>query len=57
MAHMGHAMDTARVLIRDNDSKYGQCFTRVAQDRQSEVTQDPVRAPKANAICERFVVV
>ncbi len=44
-----------RFLIRDNDSQYAQCFTRVAQDRQIEVLRTPVRAPKANAICERFI--
>jgi putative transposase len=42
-------------LIRDNDSKYGPCFTRVAEDRQIEVLSTPVRAPKASAICERFI--
>jgi len=42
-------------LIRDNDSKYGACFTRVTEDRQIEVLRTPVRAPKANAICERFI--
>lgn len=43
-----------RFLIRDNDSKYGQCCTRVADDRRIEVLRTPVRTPKANAICERF---
>ena len=44
-----------RFLIRDNDSKYGQCFDRVAKDRGTKVLRTPVRAPKANAICERFI--
>jgi putative transposase len=44
-----------RFLIRDNDSKYGQCFTQVAKGRGIEVIRTPVRAPKANAICERFI--
>ena len=44
-----------RFLIRDNDRKYGQCFTRVAEDRQIEVLRTPMRAPRANAICERFI--
>jgi putative transposase len=44
-----------RFLIRDNDGKYGQCFTRVANDRQIEVLKTPVEAPQANAICERFI--
>jgi len=44
-----------RFLIRDNDSEYGQCFTRVAEDRRIEILRTPVRAPKANSICERFL--
>lgn len=44
-----------RFLIRDNDKKYGQRFTRVAEDRQIAVLKTPVKAPRANAICERFI--
>jgi putative transposase len=44
-----------RFLIRDNDGKYGQCFNRVAKDRGIDVLRTPVRSPKANAICERFI--
>jgi putative transposase len=44
-----------RFLIRDNDGKFGECFTRVAEDREIDVLRIPVRAPKANAICERFI--
>lgn len=44
-----------RFLIRDNDGKYGQCFTRVAEGKGIKVIRTPVRAPKANAICERFI--
>ena len=44
-----------RFLIRDNDGKYGQCFNRVTKDREIAVLRTPVRAPKANAICERFI--
>lgn len=44
-----------RFLIRDNDSKYGVCFNEVAHGRHIEVLRTPVRAPKANAICERFI--
>lgn len=44
-----------RFLIRDNDSKYGQTFTRVAKDRRIDVLRTPVRAPKANSVCERFI--
>ena len=44
-----------RFLIRDNDGKCGPCFNRVAKDRGIAVLRMPVRAPKANAICERFM--
>jgi transposase InsO family protein len=42
-----------RCLIRDNDRKYGASFKRVATE--IEVLKTPYRAPKANAICERFL--
>lgn len=44
-----------RFLIRDNDKKYGRCFSRVAEDRQIEVLKTPAEAPQANSICERFL--
>ncbi len=44
-----------RFLIRDRDSKYGQNFTRVAAGSKIEILKTPYRAPKANAICERFL--
>jgi hypothetical protein len=48
----------AENLIRDNDSKYGRSFARVAAG--IEVLRTPYRAPKADvprarAICERFL--
>jgi transposase InsO family protein len=44
-----------RFLIRDNDRKYGSRFTRVAKGTGIEVLRTPYRAPKANAICERWL--
>ena len=44
-----------RFLICDNDSKYGPCFARVAEDRLIEILRTPVQAPKVNSICERFM--
>jgi len=44
-----------RFLIRDNDRKYGSPFSRVAQGTGIEVLRTPYQAPKANAICERFL--
>jgi transposase InsO family protein len=44
-----------RFLTRDRDSKYGEAFTRVAVGTSIEVLKTPYRAPKANAVCERFL--
>jgi putative transposase len=44
-----------RFLIRDNDSKYGASFARVAEVSGIEVLRTPYRAPKANAVCERLM--
>ena len=47
--------EAPRFLIRDNDSKYGASFNRVAEETHIEVLRTPIGAPKANAICERFL--
>ena len=44
-----------RYLIRDNDSKYGPCFARVAKTSMIKILTTPVHAPRANAACERFL--
>lgn len=44
-----------RFLIRDRDRKYGDAFARVAARSGTEVLRTPDRAPKANALCERFL--
>ncbi len=44
-----------RFLIRDNDDKFGHAFDRVAQATGIKVLRTPVQAPRANAICERFL--
>jgi putative transposase len=44
-----------RFLIRDNDNKFGHAFDRVANGTNIEVLTTPYQAPKANAICERFL--
>jgi putative transposase len=44
-----------RFLIRDNDNKFGAAFDRVADGTDIEVLATPYQAPKANAICERFL--
>ncbi len=44
-----------RYLIRDNDSKFGPSFARVAGTSSINVLKTPNYAPRANAICERFL--
>src|SRR5262249_16234131 len=44
-----------RFLIHDHDAKYGPAFARVAASSGIEVIRTPVRAPRANAVCERFL--
>jgi putative transposase len=46
---------TPRFLIRDNDSKFGSFFARVASSSGEKVLKTPYHAPKANACCERFL--
>jgi putative transposase len=44
-----------RFLIRDCDSKYSGAFDEVFRSEGIRIVKTPVRAPKANAIAERFV--
>ena len=44
-----------KYLIRDNDSKFGPSFARVARTSSIEILKTPYHAPRANAICERFL--
>src|SRR5262249_55270797 len=44
-----------RFVIRDHDGEYGSEFDRVAAPRGIEVIRTPIRAPRANAVCERFL--
>ena len=44
-----------RFLIRDRDSKYSGPFDEVVRSEGIRIVKTPVRAPKANAIAERFV--
>jgi len=48
----GHA---PKYLIRDNDNKFGSCFDRVAKTSSIKILKTPYHAPRANAICERFL--
>jgi len=44
-----------KYLIRDNDGKFGPAFARVAAASGIEILRTPSRAPRANAIRERFL--
>jgi putative transposase len=42
-------------LICDNDSKFGSSFLRLATTSGIKLLKTPYHAPRANAICERFL--
>ena len=44
-----------RFLVRDGDSKYSGAFDEVFRSEGTRIVRTPVRAPRANAIAERFV--
>lgn len=47
--------EAPRFLIRDNDTKYSEKFTLVSEASGIEVLRTPYKAPRANAVCERFL--
>ena len=44
-----------KYLLRDNDAKYGPRFDAVTVGTGIALLRTPIRAPRANAICERLV--
>ena len=44
-----------KYLLHDRDRKYGRKFTAVAISSGIKELRSPIRAPKANAICERII--
>ena len=44
-----------KYLIRDRDKKYGPKFTSVARSTGIDELKTPYRAPRANAVCERYI--
>jgi putative transposase len=47
--------ESPRYLIRENDSKFGPSFARVATTTGIKVLRTPYPTPQANAVCERFL--
>jgi putative transposase len=52
---LGERAEHIRFLVRDRDAKYTSVFDEVFTSLGARVIKTPVRAPRANAIAERWI--
>jgi putative transposase len=55
LMNFGERTDGLKFLIRDRDAKYTDAFDAVFTATGMRVITTPVQAPRANAICERWI--
>jgi transposase InsO family protein len=55
LTDLGERADRFRFLIRDRDSRFTTAFDAVCTGADIRIIPTPIRAPRANAIAERFI--
>jgi putative transposase len=55
LADLGGPVDTLKSLIHDRDTKFTAAFDDVFRGEGLRIIKTPIRAPRANAICERWI--